>query len=93
MSTWSHTTTSPQAGAARPAAIAVAVTAPRRARRREGVGWFAKLAAIGFWGTLATLIVSAAVAPGFAVFALLPLAGLPYLVFCFIALSGDRNVG
>ena len=50
----------------------------------------AKLIAIGFWGALATLIVSACAAPGFMVLALLPLLGLPYLLFCFIALSGDR---
>ena len=54
---------------------------------------FAKLVAIGFWGTLITLVVSAAVAPGFAILALLPLLGLPYLVFCFIALTGDTTVG
>jgi hypothetical protein len=50
----------------------------------------AKLIAIAFWGTLATLVVSACVAPGFMVLALLPLLGMPYLVFCFIALGGDR---
>jgi hypothetical protein len=88
MATWTHTTQAVRT----PTHAAPTHTSAPRARRREGVGWFAKLVAIGFWGTLATLIVSAAVAPGFAVFALLPLAGLPYLLFCFIALTGDRNV-
>jgi hypothetical protein len=85
---------------ATPTLAAPAVPKPTEAARplaakpaRGGVGLFAKLVAIGFWGTLITLIVSAAVAPGFAVFALLPLLGLPYLLFCFIALTGDRNVG
>jgi hypothetical protein len=70
---------------------ALAVSDTRR--ERDGFGFFAKLVAIGFWGTLITLIVSAATAPGFIVFAMLPLLGLPYLLFCFIALTGDRNVG
>ena len=61
-------------------------------RDRGGVGRFAKLVAVGVWGTLVTLIVSAAAVPGFAVLALLPLLGLPYLLFCFIALAGDQNV-
>jgi hypothetical protein len=88
MATWTHTTQAVRATAsAEPRHTSVP-----RAGEREGIGWFAKLVAIGFWGTLATLIVSAAVVPGFIVLALLPLAGLPYLVFCFIALTGDRNV-
>jgi hypothetical protein len=62
------------------------------AREKAGSGPFIKLLAVGFWATLAALIVSAAVAPGFAVLALLPLAGMPYLVFCWIAWTGDRNV-
>lgn len=60
--------------------------------RRNGVGRLATFVAVGFWGTLITLIISAATAPGFALLALLPLLGLPYLLFCFIALTGDRNV-
>ena len=41
----------------------------------------------------AILIVSAAVVPGFAVLALLPLAGMPYLVFCWIAwTAADHTV-
>jgi hypothetical protein len=51
-----------------------------------------RLLAIGFWGSLAALVVSAAAVPGFAVLALLPLLGLPYLLFCVIALGGDREV-
>jgi hypothetical protein len=50
----------------------------------------AKLIASGLWGTLITLIVSACAAPGFMVLALLPLLGVPYLLFCFIALTGER---
>jgi hypothetical protein len=62
------------------------------AREKAGSGLIIKLLAVGFWATLAALIVSAAVAPGFAVLALLPLAGMPYLVFCWIAWAGDRTV-
>jgi hypothetical protein len=58
----------------------------------DGFGLFSKGLAIGFWGMLVTLIVGAVTAPGFAVFALLPLAGMPYLLFCLIAWNGDRNV-
>jgi hypothetical protein len=56
-----------------------------------GVGRVAKLVATGFWGTLVSLVIGACAVPGFAVIALLPLLGLPYLLFCFIAVSGDRN--
>lgn len=66
--------------------------APATERTRDGFGLVAKAVAVGFWGTLITLIVSAAVAPGFAILALLPLLGMPYLLFCFVALTGDRNV-
>ena len=48
--------------------------------------------AIGFCGTFLSMIVAAAAVVGFAVLFLLPLLGLGYLVFCFIALTGDRNV-
>jgi hypothetical protein len=67
------------------------VTSPAESRARRGgfLGW---LVVVGFWATLVTLIVSACTAPGFAVLAMLPLAGMPYLVFCWIALTGDRNV-
>lgn len=69
---------------------AKAITAPRgRKHRRFSIGAFL---AIGFWATLIILIVSAATVPGFIVFALLPLAGMPYLLFCWIALTGDRDV-
>lgn len=60
--------------------------------RKQRRGVLGTLIGVGFWATLITLIVSAAVAPGFAVLALLPLAGAPYLLFCWIALTSDRNV-
>jgi len=62
------------------------------AREGRGSGRFIKLLAFGFWATVAILVVSAAVAPGFAIFALLPVVGMPYLVFCWIAWTADRNV-
>jgi urea transporter len=68
------------------------VPAVRATGPRGGFGFVARAVAVGFWGTLITLIVSAAVAPGFAILALLPLLGMPYLLFCFVALTGDRNV-
>jgi hypothetical protein len=71
---------------------ALTVDAKPMPRQRSGIGLFAKIVAVGFWATLVTLVVSAAVAPGFMVLALLPLLGLPYLLFCFIALTSDRNV-
>jgi hypothetical protein len=60
--------------------------------RKQRGGALGTLIGIGFWATLITLVVSAAVAPGFAVLALLPLAGVPYFLFCWIALTSDRNV-
>jgi hypothetical protein len=66
-----------------------ATVAPPRRQKGGFLGW---LIGVGFWATLIILIVSAATAPGFMVLALLPLAGIPYLLFCWIALTGDRNV-
>jgi hypothetical protein len=75
------------AGRVDAAAADADVAAPGR-----GFGLLAKLVAIGLWGTLAALILSAATVPGFVVLGLLPLAGFPYLVFCLIAWTGDRDV-
>ena len=73
-----------------PAASVPAAAAPKsRQRELDGVGFFAKFVAIGFWGTVAAVFVGAAVT-GVALF-LLPLLGLGYLVFCLIALTGERN--
>lgn len=66
------------------------VAAPQR--RRRGGGFLGWLIGAGFWMTLISLTISAAAAPGFIIFALLPIAGLPYLLFCWIAVTGDRNV-
>lgn len=67
-------------------------TQPARNRQHEPGRLLVKLVAIGFWGTLVSLIVSAAAAVGFVLLFLLPLLGLGYLLFCFIALTGDRSV-
>lgn len=71
-------------------------TAPVAARgsaaEKRGIGLVATIVGVTFWGSLVALIVGAAAVPGFALLFLLPLLGLPYLLFCFIALNGDRNV-
>jgi hypothetical protein len=76
---------------ARPRSSRQASTRPRQGRG-EGVGLFAKLVSIGFWVSLASLIVRAVATGGGLVHLMLPLLGLGYLVFCLIAWTGDRNV-
>lgn len=63
-----------------------------RRRNPEGVDLFPKLVSIGFWGTLASLIIGAAAFAGFMVLFMLPLLSLGYLVFCLIAATGNREV-
>ncbi|HEV3404810.1 MAG TPA: hypothetical protein VG073_10995 [Gaiellaceae bacterium] len=65
----------------------------RRPLIRQPERLLAKLGAVGFWGTLVSLIVGAAASAGLALLFLLPLLGLAYLLFCLIALTADRNVG
>ena len=60
--------------------------------RREPARRFAKILAIGLWGTFLSMIIAAAAVVGFAVSFLLPLLGLSYLLFCLIALNGDRDI-
>lgn len=76
-----------------PARAASAAAAPRAHRRERGGGGFlAKFVAIGFWGAFASMIVGAVASAGLLLLFAVPLLGLGYLVFCWIALTGDRNV-
>ena len=79
---------------AAPTAATLARTSPRskKVREREPGRRFALIVAIGFWATFLSMMVAAAAAVGFALLFMLPLLGLGYLLFCFIALTGDRNV-
>jgi hypothetical protein len=74
------------------AAPARASVRPKRGSQREPGRRFAMIVAIGFWETFLSMIVAAAAAVGFVLLFLLPLLGLGYLLFCFIALAGDRTV-
>ena len=60
--------------------------------RHEAGLSLAKLAATCFWGTLVSLVAAAAASVAVALLFLLPLLALGYLVFCLIALTGDRSV-
>jgi hypothetical protein len=51
-----------------------------------------KFVAVGFWATFVSLIVGAATSGALLAFALIPIIGMGYFVFCLIALTGDRNV-
>jgi hypothetical protein len=74
------------------ATLARASARDERVSRREPGRRLAMTVAIGFWGTFLSMIVAAAAVVGFALLFLLPLLGLGYLLFCVIALTGDRNV-
>ena len=74
------------------ATLARASARSKKVSQREPGRRFASIVAIGFSGTLLSMIVAAAAAVGFALLFMLPLLGLGYLLFCFIALTGDRNV-
>jgi hypothetical protein len=56
-----------------------------------GRGLFGKALAVGFWGAGLSVTVAALAVPGLIVLLLLPLAGFWYLVFCVIAVAGDRR--
>ena len=87
-----------QAGRTLRAAAPTATTLARASARSKKVSQrepgrrFALIVAIGFWGTFLSMIVAAAAAVGFALLFLLPLLRLSYLLFCFVALTGDRKV-
>ena len=74
------------------ATLARASARDERVSRREPGRRLAMTVAIGFWGTFLSMIVATAAVVGFALLFLLPLLGLGYLLFCFIAFTGDRNI-
>jgi hypothetical protein len=88
MAAWDANTNATPHGLAAASRDAANPSKPPRDRR----GLLGTVIGGGFWLTLIGLVVSACVAPGLLVFGLLPLAGMPYLLFCWIAWTGDRDV-
>ena len=73
-----------------PAVPAAGAESRRKPRRRRG--FLARVAAIGFWAPGISLLVGACASAGFLALTFIPLIGFGYVVFCLVAITGDRSV-
>jgi hypothetical protein len=74
------------------ASASLAVALSRASDQRQGYGRLERFGAISFWGSGLSLLVGAASSGALLALALLPLLGFGYVVFCLVAMTGDRNV-